>query len=234
MREERHPGDLREEGRSSARPALIAAGFVLGIALVVCGGLAAHVAWTDAHRVKDDEPKQPEMTVEEAEANLRKIVKIDVPAGLVPLNSEDHGKKRRVVFGRKPTAGFILQLVKVDFSMVPSGIDRANSTPKLMQMLAIESNSPGSDRFIPEPESTDAKRVLTVMGKEISFSFTKGRLSDTQEGGWKVTGMFSTQTGVVALKCVVPESEYDEQAVIRLIESIGPGEDDAATDAEPG
>jgi hypothetical protein len=233
MREERHPGDLREEDRSSARPVLIAAGTVLGIALVVCGGVAGHVAWTDAHRVVE-KPKEPETTPEDAEAILRKIVKINVPAGLAPLISEEHGKSRRVVFGRKPTAGFNLQLSKIDFSMVPPGVDRATSIDRLTHMLAMQNSTPGSDPFMPEPKSTDTTRMLTVMGEEISFSFSKGRLSDTRDLAWKVFGTFSTQTGLVALTCVVPESEYDEQAVIRLIESIGPGAEDVATDSERG
>ena len=235
MREERRPGDLREEGRSSARPALIAAGFVLGIALVVCGGVAGHVAWTDAHRVVE-EPKQPETTPEpeRAEANLRKIVKIDVPAGLSPLISEEYDKSRRVVFGRKPTAGFNLQLSKIYFSMVPPGIDRATSIPGLRQMIARQNSAPGREHFTPQPESTGTTRMLTVMGEENPFSFSKGRLPDTQEVAWIVSGTFSTQTGVVALTCVIPESEYDEQAVIRLIESIGPGDDDVTTDSQPG
>ncbi len=233
MREERHPGNLLEEDQSSARPVLIAAGITLGIALVVCGGLAAHVAWTGADRVVEV-PKEPETTPQDAEANLRKIVKIDVPAGLVPLVSEDHGKRRRVVFGRKPTAGFNLQLSKIDFSMVPPDVDRATSIPRLTQMLEMQNNTPGSDPFTPEPGATDTTHVLTVMGEEISFKFSKGRLSATGEAAWKVSGTFSTQTGLVAVRCVVPESEYDEQAAIRLIESIGPGEDDVATDGKRG
>jgi hypothetical protein len=234
MSEERHPGDLREEDRSSARPVLIAAGMVLGFALVICGGVAGHVAWTDAHRAVEA-PNEPETAPPEGtEANLRKIVKIDIPAGLVPLISEEHGKRRRVVFGRKPTAGFNLQLSKIDFSMVPPDIDRAISIPRLTHMLVMQNNTPGSDPFLPEPKSTETTRMLTVMGEEISFSFSKGTLSATREVAWKVSGTFPTQTGLVALTCVVPESEYDEQAVIRLIESIGPGEDDVATDGKRG
>jgi hypothetical protein len=233
MREERHPGDLREESRSSARPVLIAAGIILGIAIVVCGGVAGHVAWTDARRAVE-EPKKHETTPVRAEANLRKIVKIDVPAGLAPLSSEERGKVRRVIFGRKAEEGFVLQLAKIDFSMLPAGVNREESAPMLAQMLEMENSAPGSNHFIPEPEPMETTRVMTVMGEEVAFKFAKGRLSANREVGWQVTGMFPTETGLVALKCVVPESEYDEQAVIRMIESIGPGEDDVVTESEPG
>jgi hypothetical protein len=232
MREERHPGDLRED-RSSARPVLIAAGIILGIALIVCGGVAGHVAWTDARRALE-ESKNRETVPEQAEANLRQIVKIDVPAGLSPLISEHRGKTRRVVFGRKLAEGFALQLAKIDFSMVPAGVDRGDSIPVLTQMLEMENSAPGTNHFMPEREPTETTRVLTVMGEEVPFTFSKGRLLDTGGAASKVTGTFPTRSGLVAFKCIVPENEFDEQAVSRMIESIGPGEDDVATDSEPG
>jgi hypothetical protein len=233
MREERHPGDLREEGRSSARPVLIAAGVVLGIALVVCGGVAGHVAWTDAHRVVE-EPKDRETIPERADESLRKIVKINLPVGLTPLSSEHRGRVRRVVCGKRVAEGFALQLAKIDFSIAPQGVDREASLPMLKQMLEMENREPGANRFVPDPEPAETTRVLTVLGKEVPFNFSKGKLTVTGEAGWGVSGTFTTETGLVAFKCIVPESEYDEQAMIRMIESIDPGEDDAPADSRPG
>src|SRR5260370_7689436 len=130
MHEERHPGDFPEEGRSSARPVLIAAGIILGIVVLVCGGVVGHVAWTDAHRAAD-EVKNRETSPTRADEILRKIVKIDVPAGLVPLDSDDRGQMRRIIFGRKSAEGFRLHLAKVNFSMSPPTLSHSATPPIL-------------------------------------------------------------------------------------------------------
>jgi hypothetical protein len=128
----------------------------------------------------------------------------------------------------------MLQLAKIDFTMAPPQADRVASAPMLMQMLEMEFNKPGPARFVPEAEPPETTRVLEVMGQESPFKFSKGRFSETRELAWKVSGTFPTETGLVALIYVAPENEYDEQAVIRMIESIGPAEDDLPTESEPG
>jgi hypothetical protein len=232
MREERHPGDLRESGTRAARPLLIAAGVVAGIAVLVCGGVAGHVAWTDAHRAVE-ESKSQEKAPERADAILKKIAKIDIPAGWVPVDGVDRGQVRRAIFGRKSAEGFLLQLSKIDFTMAPPGIDRNASSSMPMQMLELENSIPGQSPFTPDPEGPVATHTVTVLGEPTPFKFAKGRIPENQEPAWKVSGTFTTETGLVALLYIVPEDDYDEEAVIRMIESIGPTEDDLALQGGP-
>lgn len=231
MREERHPGDLRGEGSSPARPVLIAAGIVTAIAVLVCGGVIGHVAWTDAHRVAQ-ESKFQEKAPGRAREVLKKIARIDVPAGWVPVDGVDRGQMRRAVFGKESAAGFMLQLAKVDFTMAPPGIDRSATSPMLLQMLELENNAPGSSLFVENPEGPATAHTLTVLGDQAHFRFSKGKIPETLEPAWKVVGSFGTQTGVVALLYILPEDEYVEQDVVRMIESIGPTDEDLELQGE--
>ena len=48
----------------------------------------------------------------------------------------------------------------------------------------------------------------------------------------KVMGIFRTQKALVGLVLTIPEDEYDEDAVVKMIESIRPAPGDSAPDDE--
>ncbi len=65
-------------------------------------------------------------------------------------------------------------------------------------------------------------RDLIVLGRKSLFSFKHGKRASDSKPVWKVWGAFSTKFGAAALILLVPESEYDEAAVVHMIESIRP------------
>src|SRR5262245_65428259 len=99
MSEERHSGDLLESRPSSARVALGVAGVVIGLAALVCGGVAGYVALTTTEPAVVERPSPPA----EEPANIRaiadRIVALKIPARFEPTNGTERVSKKTRVFG---------------------------------------------------------------------------------------------------------------------------------------
>src|SRR5438445_1711693 len=126
-----------------------------------------------------------------------------------------------VTFGRKSDDGSTLKMARSERGFVPPG-----GHPKLNSKILLET-------FDWRPDQTDTKlaevldppattKELTVLGESAEFQFLRGELLDNGKIVWKVLGTFNTSRGPVALIYTIPEDEYDEESVVRMIESIRP------------
>jgi hypothetical protein len=84
----------------------------------------------------------------------------------------------------------------------------------------------GENRKITAEETR--KRTVTVCGKPVEFDFNKGK--DPFENVMnEVVGMFETSQGMVLFDLTAPSEGFDEEAVVKMIESIrDPSEPESA------
>jgi hypothetical protein len=64
------------------------------------------------------------------------------------------------------------------------------------------------------------QRELTVLGQQTVFRFIQGKRALDNKPVWKIWGGFGTTNGLALMILLVPESEFDEEAVVRMIEGI--------------
>ena len=245
MREER---DLKfSPAPSSVKPILAAAGALVGLLLLVCGGAAGYVALTSPPRQEEQAPinhmdmphefeeyslKMKKRHAQEIPATddpgvVRKIAAsifdIDLPADFEPIEAQRHGSTRRAVFGKKNESSALLKLVGADSREGDKAVATSSDDASRRQALQMAETDGG--RFDTSLRSTRQKmepvqRELMVLGQKSVFEFRQGKQASGKKSVWHVSGAFRTATGLAVLIYMVPESDFDEEAVVRMIESI--------------
>lgn len=235
MSEERFPGELQGASSSSLKMGLTVAGCAIGLVLLLCGGVVGYVAWKGAEQPQqqptasadDSAPMKPGMGPAAAEALVRTIIQIDMPVQFEPIDADENPAGCRVTFGRKDAVGTLLKLVRYDLSKAPPEFELRSTAPMLMRMAEM-GDGRTSTSFIEETESSESARNLTVLGETVTFRFVKGKSRAGGQTLRKVTGTFIAGNGFVALVYTIPDENYDEEAVVRMLESIKAPEDESA------
>ena len=203
--------------------------------LLFCGGVAGYVAWKNEEQPKkgpivsaDDSPEMmPGKGPAGAPAILRKIMGIELPADFEPIDGEESPQGCRVKFASKVADGAALKLAKIDASMAPPGSDSRSREPMMMRMTDMGDRRTNT-AIATETESSESTRELTILGTSVTFRFVKGKSATSQRILRKVTGSFISGKGFVALIYTIPDENYDEDAVVRMIESIRAPDDESA------
>jgi hypothetical protein len=238
MSEERRAGDLSGATGSSFKMGLRVAAAAAGAVLLLCGGVAGYVAWigAPADEVALDSAKSPvNESAKDSErilAIFHKIVDIDVPADFVPLSGDSFGMGRTVTIGRKDADGALLKLSRMDLPTT-QGDGTAPAPDQMLLQMTEKGSELTTSTFSEVSGDSASNRELTVLGKPETFQFLKGK---RQAGGKtlrKAGGAFTIGNSRVALIYTIPEEEYDEEAVVRMIESIRVPKGEAADGPGP-
>jgi uncharacterized membrane protein len=250
-----HEEPESELSSSSIKPILIVVGALAGLSLLVCGGVAGYVALTTPSQTKgqvsdaaaDEVPSPPDffrknmkedalakrIPLTEDPAHVRKIaatiLKIDLPPEFEPIEASKEGNVTRAVFG-KPTENAALLKMAI-LRMQTPGIDSSVplDEPTSRQVLKAAENENGrtdTTLRVTRVKIEPSHRELTVLGQPVDFSFRQGKLVAGGKPVWKIWGAFGTMNEMTGLIILIPESEYDEEAIVRMIESIRPGDTD--------
>ena len=232
MSEERKLGDLPEARASSFKVALLVAGAVIGLGLLLCGGVAAYVAGTGSSAEPAAAPLPPTPLHSESYTDPATIAAIDLPPDFEqkPLPTGDAlSPLKSVLFGPKTDGGAELVIARVDLSSAP-----AQLTPEQLRGMALkrlEMTGKLGKSFHRAADSVDTERELSVLGRQTSIEITDGRLGPGGKPVMKVTGWFSTQQAHIGVIFMIPRDEYDEEAVVKMLESIQPRAGDSIPEA---
>jgi len=247
------------QSSSSVKPVLVAAGAVVGLLLLVCGGAAGYVALMVPPR--DEEPvANPPMAPTANEhfqmmqkrfatieipftrdpAVVRKvaatIVDIDLPAEFEPIEAKRNTTKRWAVFGKKSENAAVLKLAGIYLEIadiIPGAPADNEMRRQVLEMAATDTGRNDTTLKRTREKMKSAERELTVLGRSAVFEFSQGKRDSDKKPVWRIAGAFRTDTGMAALVYLVPESEFDEEAVVRMIESLRPAPDEDADADEP-
>jgi hypothetical protein len=241
---------------STVTPVLVVAGVLIGLLLLLCGGATGYVALTyrpppEVKRKASPEDSQNPMQERydkmrqsfaddvpftDDPAVVRKIaaaiVDIDLPAVFEPIEGLRYDVRRRAVFGKKTEDAAILKLGACNTATGRSPSPASLDDPMMMKyVLGIAETENGRTTTILKAAQSQKKgeylqRDLTVLGQKAAFAFKHGKRTSDNKPVWKIWGSFTTANGAAALILLVPESEFDEEAIVRMIESIRPATDE--------
>ncbi len=232
MSEERFSGELPEARASSVKIALGVSGVVIGLAVLLCGGVAAYVALTTTDSGAPAEPPMPpKADPAQIREVARRIIAIDLPADFEPITGEPSQMMSRVLFRRNVEEGAFLKLARVDLSSIPAGSDTSQAGPMILQMLD-RGDERDAAMVLPDPASHGTTREFTVLGQTVTFEFADGTAPRSGTPVKKVRGVFRTQKAYIGLVYVIPLAEYDEEQFLEMIESIQPAPGDSAPDVD--
>lgn len=142
------------------------------------------------------------------------ILHLDPLPGHQPMSACRHSS-----WGRKiKLAGFGKESLPINSLMIIETQHPKVTNADLDEAFARNTANSGPD----QPEFSETKLIM-VEGQQRSFQFSK-QLTKTGLGTevrtWTVYGIVFSKSGTATLYLTVPESEYDEAAVIRMLESI--------------
>src|SRR5262249_9486532 len=81
-------------------------------------------------------------------------------------------------------------------------------------------------------QQTSETRDFTINGESVPFEFIKGTAPNGGAPTRQVGGLFPGRNGMVMVMVMVPESEYNEDAIVKMIESIRLPPEDFAEDMD--
>ncbi|MGQ0633920.1 MAG: hypothetical protein ACT4QC_04880 [Planctomycetaceae bacterium] len=209
----------QKQGMSTAAKVLLTLGVIGGIcALLCCGGMFL-VGWQFQKFAKNAMVDDPAAVRQRTD----QIVTLEVPPGFEPKQAFDFVLMRGVVYTKGAGDDALLVLMEFGNQMIGNQQQQREQMRETLRQQQAQRGGGFPDLQDRETES----REYTVKGEKASFEFVKGT---TREGKAmrEVSGSFLTQNGVAMLMLRVPAEEYDEAAVVKMIESIGdphqPGE----------
>jgi hypothetical protein len=226
-----------DEGMSSSTKVLLA---VLGggglLALVCCGGVAwvANRAWQNFQQTIQESIAQVEEMDEvyiddpdQIAALTATIVGIDIPARYEPYLGEDHTSvevlRKQVHYGSNDDLGGIVirEMLAADVT----------TREEAARVLAGEVTEEGWFYEF-EPASTE-QRTFTINGEECTFEFRAGKDPDSGDDLRAVVGTVPSGGGVAYLAIYDTAANWDEAAIVSMIESIRMGQPAAAAETAP-
>ena len=202
-----------KQGMSSGMKVLIVLLCVGGGMFVLCCGGGIYVVVKVANSEKH--------TPEEVIAITNDIVDIEIPAGFKP---------------RVPQGGLDLDMIFMQMKVVAYTPTDVDGILKIKEMNVFGANSedqePKMRRTMRQPMGNQdfgekelilnktEPRAFTIRGKEVNFKFAEAEDPDTGTAYRQVSGFFPGKEGTVLLMLQIEEEGYDEEAVVKMIESI--------------
>jgi hypothetical protein len=122
-------------------------------------------------------------------------------------------------------------LGSVEFSQIPPRIRYEDIQDRLVGMM--ERQDPRAMvRMNVDPTSLPETREFSILGRSATFRVVDGTLVENQTPVRRLSGVFRSKKAYLALDYVIPSAEYDEAAILTMIESIRPAAEDSMSESD--
>ncbi len=209
------------QGMSSTAKVLLVLGSVAGFFLLACCGgvvlLVVKFQGAMQSMAQNLSTKDPD----EIRARTAKIVHIDIPAEFPPVIAFDWFVMKQIIYG-KQGRGSTVMIMEINSEMM-GGKGAGNvreQRQEILRQLKQQQGQQGGNLDTDLAEERIDTREFEIDGEKVPFDFIKGRAANGGTAMRQVAGLFPGRQGILMLFVMVPESEYDEEAVVKMIESI--------------
>lgn len=201
-------------GMSTAVKVLLIVGGIGACFMLLCCGGGVVLFW----KAKDAIAQAASTTdPDEIQAHADRIAQIEIPPDFEPTRGFDLSVIRWAAFEKVPRDGSRLLLSGFE-APAPSGKSLSEQRKEMEQAFA-QPAMPFPRFEMPIDVSERSTRQLTVRGVPVEFEFNKG--NSEGKAVRQVVGAFKTPGGIGVLNLIVAEANYDEAAIVKMIESIG-------------
>ncbi len=178
---------------------------------LLCCGVGFYLFSQFKPEIKQNDPQAAAKTAQE-------IVSIEVaeqfqPSDSIKISGEvfGFGMKMKMATYRPVKGQGGLNLMQVHTTNMPKEFQDAQARQQMKQQ--------GFDNRQLNIEQAET-REFEIRGQKVPFLFTKAKDAQTGKVFRQVTGTFADKKGIVMLMLQVEEEFYDEEAVVRMLESI--------------
>jgi hypothetical protein len=219
-----HDVPTQKQGMSSTSKVLLILGSIAGVCLLACCGSGIFVYFKAKDAFQNIAQNLQNMTTsdpEEIRERTADIVHIDIPEEFPPLRAFDFFLMKQILYG-KEGSGSMVMIMEINERM-QGGQGAAGMKQQREQMLRqLRQQQQAQNAGNPNTEITEESsetREFTINGEKVPFEFIKGRGANGVPTR-QVVGMFAGRTGTIMLMIMTPESDYHEEAIVKMIESI--------------
>lgn len=207
------PGYAPRKGMSTGMKILIVLLCLGGVLFLLCGGCVIYVVSQVKHEVKQDDPQAAAQTAQE-------IVTIEVPEQFQPSDSVKmggelfgFGMKMKVATFRSAEGhgSLVLMQMQMKIRNMPQQ-DQAELARQQLRQQDLHNTELNVVR--------SEQREFEIRGQKVPFLFAEAKQPETDTAFRQVSGAFAVDQGMVMLLLQVEEEAYDEEAVVRMLESI--------------
>jgi len=195
--------DRPKTGKSGVVKVLLILLAVVVVAGVLCCG--AGVWWFSTMKPTEDPVKVRAQTAE--------IIDIEIPDSFQPavaMNMNMFVVTMQITMWQGPGNGMLM----VAQAQGPQGADQAQMEQQIGQ--SMRQQNMGQQLNVKESET----RTISVEGKDVDFSFAKATNANDNSEWRQVTGAFPGKNGTAFINLQQPAESFDEDAVVKMLESI--------------
>jgi hypothetical protein len=194
----------RRPGMSTGAKVLIVLLSIAGLALLLCCGVGLWIWSTGTFEVVET----PEAAIE----TTQEIVSIEIPELFQPKQSMSMGLlgfgfEMAIYETQDGEGGLVIGEMK--------GVPAGNAQPEMQMRQALRRQDGQGELKVNKTET----REFEVRGQKVRFEFAEA-VDDAGNEFRTVSGAFSTADGQGFLLLQMPAESYDEDAVVKMIESI--------------
>jgi hypothetical protein len=206
--------NAENEGMSSTTKVVLLLLGVGGVLLLVCCGGFIWFGKTMSDKLQNAMTQDP-VRIREITAS---IIDITVPDAYAPKMAMDFGmmgmQMKMCAYSRADDAGgvFIMEMTG------PPSANKAQMKQQFQQSLRQQ----GQNQEV-TIESSET-RTFTINGEECEFEFIKGKNTQTNQDMRQVMGVIPGKSGAGFLMVFENEENWDEAAIVQMIESMGGAE----------
>ena len=199
----------KKKGMSTAMIVVIILGCIAGGGFLLCCGGAFWLM----------KSTQATMDPQEVIAITKEIVEIEIPDVFQPNMGFDvnifGAFKEKIAWYESKSGEGLLILMSLEIAAAgDQAVEEAQMQQQLQQLQQQRQGDP--NLRIKKSES----REFEVRGEKVDFNFAETENMDNGDPWRQVTGTFAGKAGTVMLMLKIEEEAYDEDVVIKMIESI--------------
>jgi hypothetical protein len=208
----------KKQGMSSTAKFVLILGSIAGVCLLACCGGVVFMGWKFQNIAKDFMTMDPEVVRQRTE----EIIHIDIPDDYAPTHAMKidlmNVKMKQVAYQRKGSAGSMLMIMETTQPPM-QGASPKQQREQMRQAMRQQAQQQGQANDEIDEQSSES-REFTINGESVPFEFIKGTAAQGGVPTRQVVGIFPGREGTVMLMLMAPESEYNEEEIVKMIESI--------------
>jgi hypothetical protein len=191
---------------------LLTLGVVFGVVLLLCCGVVGYFTYVIRKSMTTDPAAVHEITA--------KIVTIDLPPQFAPAMAIDDfsvpgtGVTFSLAIYAENPAGNTIMLAAIR----GKDIEKMSQQQLEMQLKQTTASQPGGAKQMTIDETH--QHPVTVRGKPVSFTFSKGKETQSGKPWLQASGMFQSESGMTMFIFNGDASKYSEEQVVKIIETI--------------
>lgn len=185
---------------------------IAALGLVVCCGAVGVLTWRFGAAARNIVANMATSDPDEIRKQTAEMVDISIPDTYRPMQGMNMVVVRMVMYQTDASPDGSLMLMEM--AMQQMGVDVPQQQQELRKSIEQQ---PANQNF---QSSKSETREIEIRGEPIPFEFNEGTNAGQDQKIHMIRGVFRGKRGAVLLQLMIPDDDYDEDAVLEMLQSI--------------